>query len=183
MTPQFRLMSVFGLARQCQVSHDGADCLRSGAVVYYELNPRVGDVLTLLTLLIAFAAASLPSQAELVLQKEGDPHYHRPGCAVVRDGEGVLALSRGQAELRGLKPHDDCDPAKSSADDKKPPAKPIFVLLDESKYYHRDSCKKMQGKTRRVQLDTVKGRWPCPVCRPPIRKKPTPAIPRRLAEH
>ena len=49
----------------------------------------------------ALAQGAAP-HSELVLHKEGTTLYHRPGCPVVRDGQGVLALSRGQAHARGL---------------------------------------------------------------------------------
>jgi hypothetical protein len=125
----------------------------------------------LLLLILLTAAGALAPQGEMVLQKEGDKQYHRPGCPVVREPKGVLALSRAQAESRGLVPHDGCDPSKASPDGKAA-EEPVFVFLDDSKYYHREDCKKMKGKPRRESLEIgAKKRWPCPVCKPPIRKR------------
>lgn len=110
---------------------------------------------------------------DLVLNKEGTPLYHRPWCDVVRDGRGVLALSRAQAHGRGLKPHADCDrepPRDAPAADK--PATPVFVFTDAGKHYHRERCAKLGRNPRKVAL-TEAGRklWPCPACKPPIRKR------------
>ena len=129
------------------------------------------------------ASVSVRAQVELVLQKEGSAEYHRPGCPLVKDSVGVLALSRAQAESRGLKPHEACDPVKVAGGEKagRGEAPPVHVLLDRSKYYHRDTCKKIKGQTKRVTLElAAKSRWPCPVCKPPIRRRPSPAIPRRV---
>lgn len=133
--------------------------------------------------LLALTAARAPSQ-ELVLHKEGTGLYHRPSCDVVRDGVGVLALSRGQAEARGFKPHAACDPEQQPPDKPAPaaaaappapaptPPRRVFVLVDDGKQYHRDGCKRLGKNAQRMALDdAAKQRWPCPVCRPPIRKR------------
>lgn len=125
------------------------------------------------------------AQPELVIQKEGTKVYHRPGCEAVRDGKGVLALTRGQAEARGLKPHAACDPAASRNTGAPAPSDdpPTFVYVDESrsKYYHLEKCSKLQKGAKRVALEAAgKTLWPCPRCRPPIRKRSAaPAIPRQ----
>jgi hypothetical protein len=146
--------------------------------------------LLILVVVVAVAGgAPLAAQGELVLQKEGTSLYHRPGCPVVRDGKGVLALSRAQAESRGLQPHDACDPAKAApagSGGKGEPARTdeaVAVLLDESKYYHREGCRKLEGKTRRMDLEAAgKARWPCPACKPPIRKRSGPSVPPRVRD-
>lgn len=135
--------------------------------------------------LLALTAARAIAQ-ELVLHKEGTDLYHRPSCEVVRDGVGVLALSRGQAESRGLKAHPECDPFRTPPPPEKgesPPANPgsaarpspraqVFVLVDSGKQYHREGCKKLGKDARRIALDeAAKQRWPCPTCRPPIRRR------------
>ena len=138
----------------------------------------------------AFIGAVLAAQSELVIHKEGTKLYHRPGCPVVREGTGVLALSRGQAEARGYKPHPECDPSTATAPagsaarpDKGPPAAqaPVTVYVETSKYYHRKDCRRVAATSeiKPVALDAAaKSHWPCPVCRPPILKKSAePAIP------
>ena len=127
-------------------------------------------------ILVFVAAASAGSdafQSQLVLQQRASREYHRPWCPVVRDGKDVVALPRAQAESRGLKPHAACDkdlPAGTGQ-----PADggsvPVFVYIDGSKYYHREKCAKASGALTRTPLATAgKSRWPCPSCRPPVRK-------------
>ncbi len=137
---------------------------------------RAGPAIALLVVMGAGAAA----HGQLVVTKEGTKFYHWPGCSVVRDGEGVLAMNQGQAELRGLKPHPDCDPSKappaagSGTRAHSKPAAPPAVFVDAAgKYYHRERCAKLGGSPKKVLLDasTVRKYWPCPTCRPPIRPK------------
>ena len=132
-------------------------------------------------------AVALPPPQELVLQKEGTRQYHRPGCDVVRDGRGVLAMTRAQADARGLKPHADCDPAqaKVAPDSRGEPgardaAAPVFVFVDAAKpssadrgkLYHRESCARLGKERRKLSVDdAAKQHWPCPKCRPPIRRR------------
>lgn len=116
------------------------------------------------------------AQSELVIVKKGAKEYHRPGCEVVRDGEGVVALTKAQAEARGLKPHAACDPATAPAaepDGKTVrPVPPVYVYTDGGRYYHRQDCRKLGKDPKKVALDQAgKEQWPCPTCRPPIRKR------------
>lgn len=139
-------------------------------------------VAAVLPAMLALAAARAIAQ-ELVLHKEGTGLYHRPACDVVRDGIGVLAMSRGQAEARGLKAHPECDPSLAPLPGKTPPASatpaapktpqpPVFVFVDDGKQYHREGCKRLGKGARRLALDeAAKHRWPCPTCRPPIRPR------------
>lgn len=105
---------------------------------------------------------------ELVIAIEGSKEYHRPGCERIAGRTDVVAMQRGQAEARGLKPHKECDPAFVP-----PPAKPVMVTVDASgKYYHRDTCKRIGKDPRKVTLDeAAKAHWPCTVCKPPIRPR------------
>jgi hypothetical protein len=41
--------------------------------------------------------ATTTLQSEMVIVKEGTKEYHRAGCEVIRDGKGVLAMTRAQA--------------------------------------------------------------------------------------
>jgi hypothetical protein len=135
--------------------------------------------------LLAIAAAGVGPpiaavQSELVIYKERSQLYHRPGCEVIRDGTGVLALTRAQAEARGYKPHPDCDPEqrKPDAPGDKAAARPQTVYVDGTKYYHRKECKRLEAKPKAVRAESLdaagKAYWPCPDCRPPVRKR-TPA--------
>jgi hypothetical protein len=129
--------------------------------------------------LLAAQAFSPPAvaQAELVIHKEGTKFYHWPSCPVVRDMSGVLAMTRAQAEARGYKAHPDCDPSNPNAPaPKAPPPPPASVYLDGSKYYHRKDCKTLRqpASAKAVQLESAgKTHWPCPTCRPPVRKRST----------
>ncbi len=129
--------------------------------------------------LILTMAAGVAARGQMVIAKEGTRFYHWPGCPVVKDGQGVLAMNRGQAESRNLKPHPDCDPSKAqpSPDAAGPGgqrATATQVFVDETgKHYHRDRCVKLQNPSKKVVLDraTATKYWPCPTCRPPIRTK------------
>ena len=87
-------------------------------------------------------------------------------------------MTRGQAESRGYKAHRDCDPATAPGTKdgtaratRAPfPRRSVFVDAD-GKYYHRKGCQKTGKAPRKVQLKDVGKRWPCPTCRPPIRKR------------
>ena len=140
-----------------------------------------------LVVLVESACGALPftqwtpvaAQSELVVFKEGTTLYHRPGCPVIRDGAGVLALTKAQAEGRGYKPHRDCDPSNPNAlslSEKATAAQPpATVYVDGSKYYHRKSCPKLDATSKTmkaVRLDAAaKAHWPCPTCKAPVFKK------------
>jgi hypothetical protein len=125
-------------------------------------------LMLLLSAVLLFAFTQSPT--EYVLVKPGSKEYHRPGCEVVRDARNVVAMTRAEAETRGLKPHAACDPSKAKND--KPAVQYVFVEPGD-KRYHRETCSKL-GKTReRVTLDEAVKRkyWPCPACKPPVRKR------------
>ena len=132
------------------------------------------------------AAGVLLAQGELVIVKEGTGLYHRPSCDVIRDGKDVLAMSLGQAEARGFKAHEACDPSKakeplkgepappSATKSAKPPA-PVLVYVDAGgSHYHRLGCKRLGKDPKKVVLDAAAARkyWPCALCKPPIRPRP-----------
>jgi len=115
----------------------------------------------------------------MVISVPGTPNYHRAGCDRLRDAKEVLAMTVAQAHGRGLESHADCDPAQSPEGPAQgkggAPAKPAMVLIDVGgKYYHRDKCAKLSGKTKRVTVtEAAKSKyWPCPACKPPIRPRP-----------
>lgn len=121
------------------------------------------------------------AQTEMVISVSGTPEYHRAGCQRLRDAKEVLAMTVAQAHGRGLEPHADCDPAQSPQGPESDPkkagasAKPAMVLIDVGgKYYHRDTCAKLSGKTKRVTVTEAAKlkHWPCPTCKRPIRPRP-----------
>jgi hypothetical protein len=127
---------------------------------------------------ISLLCASTPlAQSEFVIHKEGTKLYHRPSCPVVIDMRGVLAMTRAQAEARGYTAHRDCDPNNPNAPaPKAPPPPPATVYLDGTKYYHRKTCSTLRDPkaAKAVSLESVgKTHWPCPTCRPPVRRRST----------
>ena len=137
--------------------------------------------MTVAAMIIGPAAA----QSELVIYKEGTTQYHRPGCDLIRDGKGVMALTRAQAEARGYKPHPDCDPSQRKADSPStsgaaPAPPPQTVYVDGTKYYHRKDCRRLDANRQAVRAESLesagKTHWPCPDCRPPVRQR-NPASP------
>jgi hypothetical protein len=156
------------------------------------VEPRIVRSFRTPSLAIPFLLLCIPSgfearaQPELVIHKEGTALYHRADCAEIRNGKNVMALTRAQAEARGLKSHPACDPSRVDPDiaasAKSGEALPVlFVRVDDSKYYHRDTCPALQKDSKRVELESAgRTHWPCPKCRPPVRKKRVePAIPKR----
>jgi hypothetical protein len=132
-------------------------------------------VMICVALILALTVAALPAQSELVPTKAGSKEYHRPGCDVVKDGKNVLALTRGKAAARGLTPHAACDPAQAGAPPEpaaSTPAGPVFVYTDGTRYYHKKDCAKLSKESKKTDLEEAgKKLWPCPTCKPPIRKR------------
>ena len=130
-------------------------------------------------IVIGVATVIAAAQSELVIYKDGSAQYHRPGCDVIREAKDVVALTRAQAEARRYKPHPECDPEQrktgpSPAGSDAAAAKPQTVYLNGTKYYHRKDCRRFGAdpKVREETLDTAgKSYWPCPDCRPPVRKR------------
>jgi hypothetical protein len=93
--------------------------------------------------------------------------FHTPSCPLIKDAKGVSVLTRAQANGKGYKQHKDCDPATIVEKD----APPTVYVAESDKVYHRADCKVLPKDAKKMPLDekAVKGRWPCTVCRPPIR--------------
>jgi hypothetical protein len=127
----------------------------------------------------------IAGQGELVIVKEGTKLYHRAGCPAIADGKDVLALTRAQADSRGYDAHAECDPDKQREPaGKEGPKKPAdtTVYLDGTRYYHRRDCRRLSGKGDDVKPAVLevagKSHWPCPACKPPVRRRGTePAVP------
>lgn len=130
-------------------------------------------------------AAPAFAQSELVIYKQGTTLYHRAGCPLLKDATDIVAMTRAQAESRGYKPHADCDPDQKKEDSgtgQGVPSAPVTVYLDAGKYYHRKDCAKLDAKSKQFRSESLesagKSHWPCPVCRPPVRRKSVePAVP------
>jgi hypothetical protein len=138
---------------------------------------RRGILLTACSLVFTAMGPIAPqAQSEMVVQRDGTKMYHRPSCDQVRDVRDILAMTRAQAEARGLKAHEACDPAKNPTSQAGAPAaeKPAMVLIDVGgQFYHRDKCEKLSKNTRRVAVtEAYKKHWPCRTCKPPIRPRP-----------
>ena len=111
------------------------------------------------------------AQSELVITKEGTREYHWPGCDLIKDGKKVLALTRAQAAARGLTPHEECDPADAAEGKPRQRDDPTMVYTDSSRYYHKKNCEKLGKNAKKVELEQAgRKHWPCPDCKPPIRK-------------
>jgi hypothetical protein len=153
------------------------------------MGPRLHAPLTRAFLLVLSVVAlsvgartAPPQPSELVIHVKGTALYHRAGCPTIKNAD-VVALTKAQAESRGHRPHDACDPTQqpgaSGGESKAEP--PPTVFLDGTKYYHRKDCKRLAGPTKpRAESLEVAGKshWPCPDCRPPVRRRSAePAVP------
>jgi hypothetical protein len=126
-----------------------------------------------LVVALLFLLSSAPLvQTQYVLVKPGSKHYHQPDCEQLKGAKGVTAMTRSQAEARGLTQDPACDPATHPPEEKKKEA-PVYVYVQPGqKYYHREHCTKAGASPKRITLDeAAKTYWPCPVCKPPIRKR------------
>ena len=122
-------------------------------------------------LAVLLFGAAVGAQVEYVIVRPGGKEYHKPGCELIRDAKNVVAMKRAEAENRGLKPHAACASSKIDTSPQ-PPPKPVFVFVDDGRYYHREKCAKLGKDPKRVQLDAAaKKYWPCPTCKPPIRPR------------
>jgi len=142
------------------------------------MSPRVWLVCVLFLLhpLVAgLAAQAKPQPASgpstgsgYVVVWPASKEFHSPSCPLIKDAKGVALLTRAQANGKGYKQHKDCDPATLAEKD----APPMVYVAESDKVYHRADCKVLPKDAKKVPLDekAVKGRWPCTVCRPPIRQ-------------
>jgi hypothetical protein len=94
-------------------------------------------------------------------------------------------MTRAQAEGRRHTSHADCDPKQKKPEGARaptPPPESVTVYLIEGRYYHRKDCSKLKEAGKQVRSESLekagKSHWPCPTCRPPVRKKSAePAVP------
>jgi hypothetical protein len=106
----------------------------------------------------------------MVVDIPQDALYHRPACPLVRAaGSKVKLMRQAEAVRRGMKPHE-CPVLADGSED--PNAAPVYIQEGDGRY-HKEGCEKLGEKAEQVTLaEGAKGRWPCTVCRPPIRKPP-----------
>ena len=138
-------------------------------------------VMTILALVLLHTVAAVAQQAaaqqpaaqpavtsNYVVVWPGSKEYHWPSCPLIKDAKGVSVLTRAQANGKGYTPHKDCDPAAIAEKN----APPTVYVAQSDKVYHRADCKVLPKDAKKVVLDekAVRGRWPCTVCRPPIRQ-------------
>lgn len=126
--------------------------------------------------IVLAAVASVAGVAQeansLVVLIKGDRAFHQPGCVLVaRAGSNVTVSKRAEATRRGLTAHD-CGPEASGGPAVDPNAEKVATQSGDNKY-HRLTCTKL-GPSRSTLTVGEAGRklWPCPACRPPIRKPP-----------
>jgi hypothetical protein len=137
--------------------------------------------------LIAVFAGFLPGPAAtqergtgamVVIVNSDDTYYHQPGCPVVaKAGSKVRVAKTSEATRKGLKPHPACADGGSDAAREEAAAdfnnQKVYTQKDDNKY-HRKECKKLVGDPIALTLDDAGQKlWPCPVCKPPIRKRTT----------
>jgi hypothetical protein len=137
--------------------------------------PRVLAAIAVIAVVLFLPLASIAQQAKpapgggspYVVVWPGSKEFHTPSCPLIKDAKGVSVLTRAQANGKGYKQHKDCDPATIA--EKNAPA--TVYVSESDKVYHRADCKVLPKDAKKVVLDekAVKGRWPCTVCRPPIR--------------
>jgi hypothetical protein len=140
-------------------------------------------------LILLLSASPRLLQPELVIVIESTKQYHRASCELLRkQPKDVIAMNVGQAELRGYKEDPACDPSnpankRETAPGSMSPSERaarvyVYTAAGDTRY-HRETCAKLAKPRKKVLLEEAgKKLWPCPTCRPPIRKR-TPAVPPR----
>lgn len=141
------------------------------------MRPRTALVAAALLPLVsppAFGGQST-SPSALVVDIPADSLAHQPGCSLVRKaGSAVKVMKASEAARRGLKPHD-CDTAsavdEAAAAAAETNAAAVYVQKND-KRYHKAGCAKLGDAATTMALDAAGQKyWPCPVCKPPVRKR------------
>lgn len=136
-------------------------------------------VMTILALVFVKAVALAHAQtvSQFVVVLTGSKEYHTPACPLIKDRKDVAVMTRAQAHGKGFTPHKAC--ATEAAAVKDDGKIYIYVSKTETTRYHKADCKELPKDAKKVVLDkdAVRGRWPCTICRPPIIKRPAPAVP------
>jgi hypothetical protein len=135
-----------------------------------------------LALCVAFAGALGASAADaqvttsgsaLVVVVPGGKQFHQPGCPVVRRaGSNVKVMKQAEAERRGFTPHDCSDPGSPERDAAAAANASTVYVQANDKQYHAPGCKRLKpGATTTTVEQAAADHWPCPVCKPPVRKR------------
>ena len=134
----------------------------------HRVAPLLAAALAVVMAPVAAGAQGTSSGTAMVADIPQDKLYHRPACPLVRAaGSKVKLMRQAEAVRRGMKPHE-CPVLADGSED--PNAVPVYVQDGDSRY-HKEGCEKLGEDAKEVTLDEgAKGRWPCTVCRPPIRK-------------
>ena len=129
----------------------------------------------LLVVVLPLSGGQSTSGSALVVDIQADSLYHQPSCSLVRKaGSAVKVMKQSEATRRGLKPHD-CDTA-SAADEAASAAAAantatVYVQKDD-KRYHKAGCARLRDAATPMAVDAAGQKyWPCPVCKPPVRKR------------
>lgn len=114
-----------------------------------------------LLFVLTLGATALVAQSpnDLVVVVTGGKQFHQASCPVVAAaGTHVTVMKRAEALRKGLTAHD-CGKVYTQPGDNK---------------YHLATCPKLGATRTAITLDEAgKKYWPCPVCHPPIRQRPT----------
>jgi hypothetical protein len=133
-----------------------------------------GLIVLALLLLHSLAMAQTAATGAYVVVWPGSKEFHTASCPLIKEAKGVSLMTRGQANGKGYTPHKAChDTAQSAgagANGTTESAESVYVAKSDTKY-HRADCKVLPKDAKRMPLnkEAVRGRWPCTVCKPPVR--------------
>jgi hypothetical protein len=114
------------------------------------------------------------SGSALVVAIPGSKQFHQPGCSLVRKaGSKVRVMKQTEAQRRGLTAHDcSSDPGDAQRDAAAAANASTVYVQTKDKQYHAPGCKRLKpGATATTVEKAGQEHWPCPVCKPPIRKR------------
>jgi hypothetical protein len=137
------------------------------------LTARAARALSVLVVCLAVTTAAAQAPTDLVVVITGGKQFHQPSCPLVlRAGSHVKVMRRSEAVRRGLTAHDCAsEPGHSTYVD--PTTVKVYTQPGDNKY-HLASCQKLGANRTALTLEEAgKKLWPCPVCHPPIRPRPT----------
>jgi hypothetical protein len=114
-----------------------------------------------------------PSGSALVVIVPGEKRFHQPGCPLVRKaGSKVQVMKQGEAERRGLHPHECSDPGMAQRDAAAAANTSTVYVQSQDKQYHQSGCKRLKAGATAITVEkAAQDHWPCPACKPPIRQR------------
>jgi hypothetical protein len=135
---------------------------------------RATRALWLLIACLSVTTAAAQAPTDLVVVITGGKQFHQPSCPLVArvSSQNVKVMRRSDAVRKGLTAHDCAsEPGHSAYVD--PTTVKVYTQPGDNKY-HLASCQKLGAHRTAVTLEEAGKRlWPCPVCHPPIRRRPT----------